>query len=95
MEAHHELDNLSGLVNQHIPQFLQYACRHWAHHMASGLLSDKLLRALEEFCNNHLLHWVEVCGLLGDTQGALVALKIVDHFLPVCLLLLCCLHYSY
>jgi hypothetical protein len=94
-KAHHDLDNLPELVNQHIPQFLQYSCRHWAHHMASGLLSDKLLRALEEFFNNHLLHWVEVCGLLGDTQGALVALNTVDRYLPVCLLPLCCLHYLY
>ena len=86
-KAHSELENLSGLVDQHIPQFLQYACRHWAHHMSSGWLPERLLRALEEFCKNHLLYWVEVCSLLGDMHGAVVALKTVDHFLPVCLLL--------
>jgi hypothetical protein len=84
-KVHSQLENLPGLVNQHIPHFLQYACRHWSQHMSLGLLSDKLLRALEEFCDNYLLYWVEVCSLLGDMQGAIVALKTVDHFLPVCL----------
>lgn len=83
-KLHNELENLPELVNQHIPQFLQYACRHWSQHLAYGLLSDKLLDALEEFCSNHLLHWVEACSLLGDLHGAVVALKTVDDCLPVC-----------
>jgi hypothetical protein len=84
-KVHSELENIPILVNQHIPQFLQYACRHWAHHMSSGLLSEKLLVALEEFCNNYLLYWVEVCSLLGDMHGAVLALKTVEHCLLVCI----------
>jgi hypothetical protein len=37
-KVHTELDNLPKLVDQFIPPFLQYACRHWVQHMTSGLL---------------------------------------------------------
>jgi hypothetical protein len=43
------------------------------------------LSMLDEFCHNHLLHWVEVCSLLGNLQGALIASTAVHHLLAVCL----------
>ena len=82
---HHEFGNLPNLVHKHIPPYLQYACRHWSQHLSHGLLSNRLLTTLKEFCNGYLLFWVEVCSLLGDLQGALVALKLAYHLLSVCL----------
>jgi hypothetical protein len=81
---HNDVENLSALVQQHIPSFLQYACRHWAIHLSHSLLSNRLLHSLEEFCTHHLLHWVEVCCILGELRGALLALKIAFSLLPVC-----------
>jgi hypothetical protein len=84
-KLHYELDHFSELVHQYIPPYLQYACRYWAQHLSQGLLSNKILSVLEEFCQKYLLFWVEVCGLLGDLQGALSGLKSVCKVLSVCL----------
>ena len=84
-KLHDELDELPNLVCKYIPPHLQYACRHWSQHLCYGLFSDTLLKVLKEFCQKYLLYWVEVCSLLNDLQGALVALKLAFHLLSVCL----------
>jgi hypothetical protein len=84
-KLHHEVVNLPQQVHQNLPPYLQYACRHWSHHLLQGLLSDQVLSELEEFCKKYLLFWVEVCSLLGDLQGALGALKSVHQLLSVSL----------
>jgi hypothetical protein len=84
-KLHNELDNFPQLVNQNIPQFLQYACHHWSRHLVHGLLSDELLSMLDKFCHNYLLYWVEACSLMGNLRGALAATKAVHHLLTVCL----------
>lgn len=81
-KLHDELD-IPALLQHHITPVLQYACHHWATHFSHGLLADELLHSLEEFCTNHLLHWVEVCSLLGDLRRVLVALKTVQQLLSV------------
>jgi len=83
-KLHHELNNLPESVHLHVPQFLQYACRHWSQHLLQGSLSDELLHLLEEFCNKYLLCWVEACSLIGDLRGALASLKIVLEVISVC-----------
>jgi len=83
-KLHHELIDLPNLVHKHIPPYLQYACNHWSQHLSHGLLSDTLLGVLKEFCSSNLLSWVEVCSLLGNLQGALVALKLAYNLLSVC-----------
>ena len=82
-KLHCEVDNLAKLVYQHIPPFLQYACHYWSQHLSQSLLSDRLLNLLEEFCNKYLLFWIEVCSLLGNLQGALVAMKSAYRLLSV------------
>ena len=82
-KLHCEVDNLAKLVYQHIPPFLQYACHYWSQHLSQSLLSDRLLNLLEEFCNKYLLFWIEICSLLGNLQGALVAMKSAYRLLSV------------
>jgi hypothetical protein len=84
-KLHHEINNLPESVHHHIPQFLQYACRHWSQHLLHGWLSDKLLNMLKEFCNKYLLYWMEVCSLIGDLKGVVPALKTVHQLLFVSL----------
>ena len=47
-----EVENLPELVQQHISPILQHVCSHWATHLSCGLLSDRLLDSLEEFCTH-------------------------------------------
>jgi hypothetical protein len=81
--AHSEVENFPALLYQYIPPALQYACCHWASHFSQALLTDGLLDLLEDFCKSHLLHWVEVCSLLGGLRNVLLDLKTVHQSLLV------------
>lgn len=82
-KLHCEIENLPTTINQHIPLFLQYACRYWSHHVSCGLISGNLLQEIGHFCRNQLLKWIEVCSLLGDLRAALVALRKIGHIVSV------------
>lgn len=73
-----EVAGLSTQISSNIPFHLQYSCRHWAFHFERSLISDSLLDHLNQFCLKHLLHWLEVCSLLGELRGALVGLHTVQ-----------------
>jgi NACHT domain len=78
-----DVGDLPSRVISHIPLHVQYACRHWALHLANGMISDSLLDLLENFCSSYLLYWVEVCSLLGELRGALVSLDAAQKALAV------------
>ena len=69
-----EIEHIGERITTHIPFFLQYACRHWASHFAHAMLSDDLLQTLQQFVDTSLLHWIEICSLLGELRGAIIAL---------------------
>ncbi|KAJ7610090.1 quinon protein alcohol dehydrogenase-like superfamily [Roridomyces roridus] len=68
-----EIPSLSGLIEAYIAPHVQYACRHWVHHVLNGHRSETLLGLLDTFVDQHLLHWIEVCSLLGDLRSALTS----------------------
>ncbi|KAJ6630290.1 WD40-repeat-containing domain protein [Mycena sp. CBHHK59/15] len=76
-----EVDNISTRILTQIPSYLQYACRHWAYHLAKSMISEGLLNLLHEFVSEHLLHWLEVCSLLGELQGALSSVAKIHQIL--------------
>lgn len=78
-----EIRDLSTRLATHIPTHLQYACRHWAFHLASSTISDSLLDLAKEFSTKYLLWWVEVCSLLGDLRNALLSLNTAKRALSV------------
>jgi hypothetical protein len=78
-----DVGDLSSRIARHIPVHVQYACRHWALHLADGIISDGLLDLLKKFCSKYLLYWVEVCSLLGELRGALVGLDAAQKTLVV------------
>jgi hypothetical protein len=78
-----QVGDLPYQITMHIPLQLQYACRHWAWHFSEGIVTDELLKLLEEFTLKYLLCWVEACSLLGELRGVLVALDIVQQALTV------------
>ncbi|TDL19736.1 hypothetical protein BD410DRAFT_403326 [Rickenella mellea] len=78
-----EIHDLPTRIATHIPTHLQYACHHWAYHLASSTISDPLLYLVKEFSTKYLLYWVEVCSLLGDLRNALLSLNTAKQALSV------------
>ncbi|KAJ7924684.1 hypothetical protein B0H13DRAFT_1601442, partial [Mycena leptocephala] len=78
-----EITDLSMRIAKYIPSHIQYSCRHWAHHVCKSMMSDPLLDLLESFCEHHLLHWIEVCSLLGELRGVLLSVTEVVRTLLV------------
>ncbi|KAJ7165435.1 hypothetical protein C8R43DRAFT_210760 [Mycena crocata] len=70
-----EIIDLPARIGACIPGHIQYSCRHWAFHVSRALLTATLLEDLNNFCEEHLLHWIEVCSLLGELREALVSLS--------------------
>lgn len=79
-----EVHDLPGCIQQCLPAHVQYACHHWALHLAQGTISDDHVKLLQRFCLNGLLYWVEVCSLMGDLRSALLALGGAQQALQVC-----------
>ncbi|KAJ6580096.1 hypothetical protein DFH09DRAFT_1444506 [Mycena vulgaris] len=65
--------DLATRITAYIPTHVQYATRHWAYHVSEALVTDILFSALDKFCSEHLLHWIEVCSLLGELRQALLS----------------------
>jgi hypothetical protein len=65
-----EVTDLKDRVARYIPVSLRYACRfwitHWLEHIRAAGSQSKVPSAMEEFCSEHLLHWIEVSSLTGD-----------------------------
>lgn len=73
-------DGLQERTHRLLPSGLQYACSFWAEHLMSvGLDAEAreevhLLALLTEFCELHILSWIETMacmGALGDAKDAL------------------------
>ncbi|KAJ6527949.1 putative WD-repeat protein, partial [Mycena vulgaris] len=68
-----EIRDLPARIQKHVPAHVQYACRHWAHHVSKCMISSTLLALLQTFCEQHLLHWMEISSLLGELRNVLVS----------------------
>ncbi|CAI0654347.1 unnamed protein product, partial [Colletotrichum noveboracense] len=67
------------VMNTHIPADLQYACLYWVYHLqqSKGSLGDDVYM----FLTTHLLHWLEVLGLIGNAWDGVAA---IDQLLKMC-----------
>jgi hypothetical protein len=62
-------------IQETVTEALRYACRHWVAHLISfdpALIAERpeLLETLRLFCQEHLLHWIEVVSLVGQVPAA-------------------------
>jgi hypothetical protein len=77
-----EVPNLKARVLSHVPEAIRYACKFWAFHWMAYMRAAgprcRLPLGLNEFCNNHLLHWIEALSLI---QGLDAALRIMPELL--------------
>ncbi|KAK3897806.1 hypothetical protein C8A05DRAFT_38616, partial [Staphylotrichum tortipilum] len=56
---------VQDIIDTSLPPDMQYACRYWVYHWKE---SKRLIRdgdLVDQFLQRHLLHWLEVLGLLG------------------------------
>ncbi|KAF4921083.1 Vegetative incompatibility protein HET-E-1 [Colletotrichum fructicola] len=61
------------VMNTHIPTDLQYACLYWVYHLQQS--EGSLGNDVYVFLTTHLLHWLEVLGLLGNVRDGVAAIK--------------------
>ncbi|OSC98362.1 WD40 repeat-like protein [Trametes coccinea BRFM310] len=75
------IPDLPARIARYLHPALQYACRYWLHHLNLAQIGEELLAALEEFCDTHLLHWLETLSLLGCVEIAIEGLRTTQRFL--------------
>ncbi|CDO69809.1 hypothetical protein BN946_scf184803.g7 [Trametes cinnabarina] len=76
-----EIPDLADRVTRCLSPAVQYACRYWFRHLCHAEVGEELLLALEDFCDRHLLHWLEALSLLGCVDVAVEALQSTPLFL--------------
>lgn len=80
-----EVPELASAIDSCIPGHLRYSCRHWASHLAGSDLSQNgVVTDLRNFALTHMLHWLEVCSLLGTLRDALTSTNSAERVLTVC-----------
>jgi hypothetical protein len=78
------------IIDTSLPPDIQYACRYWVYHWKESkcLIRDGDL--VDQFLKRHLLHWLEVLGLLGWISESIGMVDNLLSLLDVC----CCFGYS-
>jgi hypothetical protein len=68
-----EISDLETRMKSHISAALSYSCRywvtHWLEHIRAAGLAPQVPKGLVDFCEEHLLHWVEVLSLTGNLDA--------------------------
>jgi hypothetical protein len=69
--ANADVADLPARIARSVPEAVRYACVSWpVHLLACGSVSGTVSAALLNFCEKHLLHWLEVLSLLGELSSA-------------------------
>jgi hypothetical protein len=68
-----EVPDLKALLKQHVTAALRYSCRFWVthylEHIRAAGSNAQLPHGMDQFCKEHLLHWIEVLSLTGDMNS--------------------------
>jgi hypothetical protein len=69
----HEVSDLLTRLNEHVSAALHYSCRYWPIHClehlrAAGAQAQEPI-GLAAFCEQHLLHWIEVLSLTEEMNA--------------------------
>ncbi|TDL23239.1 WD40 repeat-like protein [Rickenella mellea] len=75
-----EIVDLDERIKKNISKELQYACQHWAYHLASlSELDTQVYELVKRFLQNDLLYWLEVLSLLQKMTSTLISLDYVQE----------------
>jgi hypothetical protein len=78
------MSNLASHLDEYVPGELAYSCQFWCQHFEHALNQDPvLLPLLHEFCDKHILHWLEVMSLRAETRSAIMAIRNIQKWLDV------------
>jgi hypothetical protein len=67
---------LSTRLDTYVSGAVRYACSFWHVHLYLSAMqpSTGLVSALKEFISNHILHWIELLGLIGQVEHTIRAM---------------------
>jgi hypothetical protein len=72
-----------GTLSSSLSSEMQYACRYWVEHLERSQQSIVDGDAVHVFLQTHLLHWLEVMGLIGETRQCVRLLARLQTLLAV------------
>ncbi len=70
-------------VDQHIPLYVQYACRYWVRHLKQSNIHSHDYSNIHRFLKKHFLHWLEALAVMGCMSEGVLMVKILDSMLKV------------
>jgi hypothetical protein len=79
-------EDIEGRVHEHVSKSLRYSAIYWVDHFkaaATSPLSTELLQEISTFCDDHLLHWIEVVSLSSRLTVAEEGLRQMLEFCEV------------
>jgi hypothetical protein len=79
-----DISDLASRLGEHVPEELAYSCEFWSEHLEHAPNQDpEVLPLWHEFCETHVLHWLEVMSLKAQTRNAMTAVRNIQKWLPV------------
>jgi hypothetical protein len=72
-----------SLVDLHLPDYVQYACRYWIDHLQQSDIELYDNGQLHEFLEKHFLHWLEARSLIGSMPNGVVIVRTLESMLIV------------
>jgi hypothetical protein len=73
-----EVDHLQRTLDHVAPAELRYACKYWHVHLRfANATQSSLVGSLGTFYTTHLLHWIELLGLLNELPTTQVGLQLL------------------
>lgn len=80
-----EIRNLPDLLTEHVPDELQYACRHWAEHLTMPPLDEEVFKAVESLFFERLFHWLATLSLVSAVGVAIPSISKAKGWIEVSL----------
>ena len=79
-----EISDLASRLHEYVAEDVLYSCQHWAEHIGQVSNQDpQILSVLRKFCNEHVLHWLEVMSLKGQGRNAAGVMRRIQKWLLV------------
>jgi hypothetical protein len=80
----HELSDLPSRLNKHVSAALRYSCKygltHLLEHIRVAGSQAEVPLGLDEFCHQHLLHWIEVLSLIKNMNAVQ---RVMSELIPL------------
>jgi len=70
-------------IQKSIPPHVQYACRYWLDHWRLGNLVEEDIKTIQEFLEQHFLHWLEGLSLIGEVSNGAHIIIALEEILSV------------